>query len=83
MALNDLPHPEDLAGGHGCCPDCCASCDVLRKLVVAGHLDTVVRQAPTHLWGPDWAWWADGGVNLRWLADCWDPGNRPPCEHSE
>lgn len=83
--INHLPNPADMAAGgeYGCCPGCCASCEVLEKLLKRGSLDTVVRQAPGHFWGPQWMWWRNDGVDKSWLADCWAPVNRPPCEHSE
>lgn len=84
VALNLLPHPHDLVAGkgRGCCPDCCTSCEVLRRLATTGQLDVAVRQAPHHLWGPDSVWWVNGRVDTGWLSDCWASRNRPQCEHA-
>lgn len=65
-----------------CCADCCAPCELLRRLADANYLTTVVKQAPEHLWGPTIAWWSGDGVDLDWLRSQWACQNHPPCKES-
>lgn len=83
-ALNQLPHPQELAEGQPwaekCCPDCCAPCGLLRDLDDDGTLDTIVRKAPAGVWGDGWAWWSDeGGVDKDWLYASWGCTSQPKC----
>ncbi len=80
VELNKLPHPEDLAEGgfleDRCCPDCCASCDVLRAALTSGRINDLIRQSPIY---GGWAWQkASGDVDEQWLRTAWACGNRLP-----
>ncbi len=83
VALNHLPtlrdhlNPDLLA--EGCCPDCCASCDVLRELDRTDLLNQVIEQAPADMQAERYAWARDGAVDIVWLYAVWDCTSRPKC----
>lgn len=79
--MGKLSHPDDIVAGRSdqCCPDCCADCALLKVLLDAGVLTTVVKQAPEDMWGDGFSWWKDGQVDPDYLRANWACTSWPPC----
>ncbi len=83
--LNRLHFPEDIEEGiaASCCPDCCAECWLLRELLDAGQLTTVVKQAPQWMWHDGMAWMKDGEIDEAWVRGNWGCTSSPKCDRVE
>lgn len=71
--LDVLPAADDILTGkitYGCCPVCCAPCQVLAQLYDTHRLNPLVRLAPQHLWR-DAVWWKNDAVDPSHLMTAW------------
>ncbi len=84
VELNKLPDPDDLSGNadRSCCPDCCASCGVLRDVLESGRINDLIRQSD--IYDTDWSWQTPAGdVDEDHLRRVWWCENQVPGHPTE
>ncbi len=83
VELNKLPDPDYFSeqgsqhAERSCCPECCASCEVLRDALESGRINDLIRQSS--IYDTDWSWQTPAGdVDEDYVRRVWWCENQVP-----